>query len=156
MKQRILAMAMVALVCGLALAACAEGTGADRFLGTWTAEGVVVELWQEDGEIACCAVFQTDEAAREVWEYSACWYDEAEDVVQCGGITRTREVFDPAQAEWVELDWAMDDMNFARFEFSDSDLALQWTDDGLQAPVALARQVGENLFEPLAARSPRR
>ena len=123
----------------LALYAAISGARAeatDRFLGTWAAEGVIVNIRCEDNVLQCTAIFQDDDSVRDIWEYSACWYDEATDTIQCGGITRTQYRKGPKGAP-VESGWSLDDMNAARFVFPEAGDVLIWTDDGMKAPVEL-------------------
>ena len=133
------AISVALLLCWLIPAAGAEADAVDRFCGAWAGDGVRVEIRRVDETLECRAVFETGDGERDVWAYSACWYDEAEDAVLCGGIVRTSETYSSLFESWEETDWAMDDFCFARFDGSESGLELIWSDDGLETPIVLQR-----------------
>ena len=138
-KLLILLIGLAVAVSGALPAACAEPGGVERFFGTWVGDGVRVELRREAGELLCRALFQEGDGRRETWQYCACGYDAAEDAVECFGIIRTYEEYSRLFEDWVETDWAMDDLCFARLEWSAADAGPVWHADGLDAPVALRR-----------------
>ena len=139
MKLRVLSVLFVFML------ACAPFAGAEAqresayesCLGVWVADGVAVEIWREDAAIQCRAVFSDGGDESDIREYAACFFDEAEDILQCFGVTRTRERFDSLLDAIEDLDWSMDDMSHAELRLSDE--GLLFADDALDAPVALAR-----------------
>lgn len=138
MRRFLAALLALAMLC-LAIGACAEQTAESAFLGTWTADGVTVEIALEGEQIQCRAEFRIDEGERERWEYCACWYDEAANALACGGIVRTRERYSALFDEWSETDWSTNDMSFAQFTLSEEGDALLWTDDNMEEPLLLQR-----------------
>ena len=129
----------LALIGFFALASCAQALDADSFCGVWLDKDVAVDIWREDGEIRCNAVFIRAAGERERWEYSACWLDEDEGALMCGGVARTREAYDHLWEEWTESDWSMDDLSFARFEITEPGPFLLWSDDGMETTLSLWR-----------------
>lgn len=105
--------------------------------GIWVGEGIAVEIWREDEAIKCRAVFSDGGDENDIWEYAVCFYEEAEDALQCFGVTRTSERFDSLLDDIIELDWSTDDMSLA--ELRQTEVGLLFSGDGLDAPVALAR-----------------
>lgn len=130
---RILAVGLL-LVC-LGIGARAEG--ANDFCGIWVAEGVTVEIWIEDGEAQCRAVFLKDGGEAIIWAYSPCWYSQEDHALECPGVTRTRERLDGLWNTLEELDWSINDMCFSGFELSGDGLV--FTDELLDGPIILAR-----------------
>ena len=106
-------------------------------LGIWASDGIAMEIWQEDEMIQCRAVLTNCCEECDVWEYATCVYDDTEDVLQCYGVTRTRERFDSLLDDIDELDWSTDDMSFAELRLSEE--GLLFSDDGLDSPVVLTR-----------------
>ncbi len=124
----------------LPLAAVCEGArGPERFCGEWTGDSVSVFIAMEDEEIFCLAIVRRGDDAREAWEYGACWYDEEQDAVLCGCVTKTQQYYSELFDEWMESDWSMNDLYYARFAWSEDGEGLVWTDDGLEEPLTLTR-----------------
>ena len=140
MKKHIVwILAAILLVCPISFA-WAEDIHRDayeRYRGIWVANGFAVEVWQENAEWRCRAVLTDGGEESDIWEYHACVYDEAEDAMQCFGVTRTRERFDTLLDAIDALDWSMDDMSVAELRLSED--GLFFTDDELDAPVALTQ-----------------
>lgn len=127
-------------LCGILLQADGEKDAwEDRFIGTWGAENVFVNIWREDGEIQCIALFGEGAGETDYWEYGGCWYEAEDDALWCGSVTRTRERYDSERCEMVEIDWSLNDMIFAEFAYSDYG-TLIGTDDAMEMPVELERR----------------
>ena len=140
MKRLFVRIACVAALLALSVAsACAEPTGIERFLGAWGGDGVSVQISQDGEELRCLALLQDGDDERDAWQYCACWYDEAANAVVCGGVVKTHQRFSGWFQEWEEADWSTSDLYYARFEWAEDGSGLVWTDDGLDAPVALTR-----------------
>ena len=131
-------LCIISILLVFTLASATAFAGAEAgYPGIWVADGIAVEIWREDGATQCRAVFWDGGEESEIWEYSTCFYDEAEDKLQCFGVTRTRERFDSVLGSIKALDWSMDDMNVAELRFSDD--GLRFTDDKLDAPIVLTQ-----------------
>lgn len=132
----------MSLVLALALLAVCFAFGAraealEDYCGTWVADGAAVEIWTEDGEGQCRAVFVNDDGEAEIWQYGGCWQDENGPGLQCMSVTRTRErlylLFDSLE----ELSWSLNDLATASLELSGD--RLLFTDETMDAPIALTR-----------------
>lgn len=140
MRKRVLSLLVVfTLACAIAIAGAEalQEAAYERCLGIWVSGGIAVEIWQEDEAIQCRAVHTDGGEECDIREYATCVYDDTEDVLRCYGVTRTRERFDTLLDDIDELDWSMDDMSLAELRLSEGDLL--FSDDGLDAPVALTR-----------------
>lgn len=133
------AVCLALALCGAMPVALAEANPADRFCDLWAAKGVVVNIWREGDEMQCSAVFRQGGDEIDRWVYGSCWYDEAEDNVQCLSITKTHERYDRLSEAMVETDWSLSDIYFATLAFSEGETELIWTDEGMEKPVALTR-----------------
>lgn len=129
-------LALALLLCGAA--ALAKESSVGPFLGNWKSGNIRVDIRMEGEALRCCAL-RSDEGERDLLEYSLCRYDEEAGCLQCMGAIYSHEVYYGLFDEWSEMDWAMDDMRTGAFELSRDGAALVWTDDGLKAPVELAR-----------------
>lgn len=116
----------------------------DRYVGTWAAKDVVVDIRREKDDIKCNAVFKAGDDLYDIWEYSFLWYDKAEKRLNCGGISKTRKQHDPKTDQMIEQDWSLSDLYFAQFEVSLEGSVLYWTDDGLDRPIELSKLTGDN------------
>ena len=83
-----LVLALVLLAICFAFGARAEAL--EDYCGTWAADGAAVEIWTEDGEGQCRAVFVDDNGEAEIWQYGSCCRDESAPGLQCLSVTRTR------------------------------------------------------------------
>ena len=137
MMKRMLALA-VAMVLLLGLSACADEM--DPYLGTWEGENVVVEIYREDGEVKCRALFGDWNVDCDIWEIDNCWYDEEEDAMTSGNVIKTRGWFDILTDEFVEEDWSISDLYFNTFTFNGSRDALIWTDETMEKSIELTRR----------------
>ena len=138
MGKRVISLLLAFILARMAACAGAEApwTAAfDRYLGIWVADGLAVEIRREGEELCCRAVFTDGGEESEILEYLYCFYDADEDALQCLGVTRTRERFDPLTDTLDELDWSMNDLSFAELRLSGDDLI--FTDEALDAPVVL-------------------
>lgn len=140
MRKRVVSILVVfTLVCAIPFAVAEETRKAayENYLGIWVSDGIAVEIWCEDESIQCRAVLSDGSEESEIWEYPSCAYDEVEDALRCFGVTRTRELFDSLLNAIEELDWSMDDLSLAELRLVKD--SLLFTDDQLDAPVALTR-----------------
>ena len=140
MRKRIVSFLIALMLACAAAFAGAEGSqdiAYERYRGIWIADGIAVEIWREGEAIQCRAVFTDGGEESDIWEYHTCLYDEAENTLQCYGVTRIRERFDSLFDMIDELDWSMDDLNIAELRLSED--GLLFADDKLDAPVALTR-----------------
>lgn len=128
---------MLAFAVAFAGAEAPREAADERYLGIWVADGIAVEIWRENEVNQCRAVLSDGSEESDVWEYLSCAYDEAEDALQCFGVTRTRERFDSLLDDIEELDWSMNDLSLAELRLSEGGLLL--ADDALDTPVALTR-----------------
>ena len=138
MKQRILALLTVfTLACALAFAGAEEPRAAayESYRGVWVSDGIAVEVWREDEAVRCRAVLTDGGDECEIREYGLCLFKEAEEALQCFGVTRTRERFNSLLDAIEEVDWSMDDMSIAELRLSEGGLI--FSDDKLDAPIAL-------------------
>ena len=138
MKHMYRILAFILLLGCLPLWARAESL--DDFLGMWSADGVVVEIWNENSDARCRAVFTDGDGNADVWDYDGCLYDQDETLLQCMGVTRTRERLDPIWGVLEELSWSMNDMCFSGFAVSEDSLI--FTDEALDSPITLTRLTG--------------
>lgn len=116
----------------------------DRYVGTWAAKDVVVDIRQEKDAIRCNAVFRAGEDLYDIWEYSFAWCDRETGRLECGGISKSRRQYDPMTDQLVERDWSLSDLYFAEFEVSLEGSVLYWTDDGLDGTIELSRLTGDS------------
>ena len=130
-----LVLALVLLAICFAFGARAEAL--EDYCGTWAADGAAVEIWTEDGEGQCRAVFVDDSGEAEIWQYGSCCRDESAPGLQCLSVTRTRERLDPLFDSLEELSWSMNDFATASLELSNG--SLLFTDETMDAPIALTR-----------------
>ncbi len=131
--NRVLALALL-VVC-FAFGARAEAL--EDYCGTWVMGNAAVEIWTEDGEGQCRAVFVNDDGEAEIWQYGGCWQDESAPGLQCMSVTRTRERLDPLFDSLEELSWSLNDLATASLELSGD--RLLFTDETMDAPIALTR-----------------
>ena len=137
MMKRALALA-VTLILLLGLSACADEM--DPYLGTWEGENVVVEIYREDGEVKCRALFGDWNVDCDIWEIDCCWYDEAEDLLRTANVIKTSGWYNDFTEEFVEKDWSLSDLYFTTFAFNGSRDALIWTDDDPEKTIELTRR----------------
>lgn len=140
MRKRIASLLIViTLTCAVAFAnaEATQNAAYERCLGIWVSGGITVEIRREGEAIQCRAVLTDGGEESDIWEYAACLYNESEDILQCYGVTRTRERFDSLLDDIDALDWSSDDMSLVELRLSEE--GLLFSDDGLDAPVLLTR-----------------
>ena len=138
MKKRMNLFVALALLLGcLALCAFSHAETAEDYRGIWVANGVAVEIWFEGGELHSRAVFTEEDDNAAIWDYHSCWYNETDDCLECAGITRIIEHYDWLTESVEELEWSLNDLNFADFKLSEGGLV--FTDEALDTPIALKR-----------------
>ena len=138
MKKSMKPFVVLALLLGcLALCALAHAETAEDYRGVWVADGIAVEIWTEGGELRSRAVFTGEDDNATIWDYHSVWYNETDACLDCAGITRIVEHYDWLTESVEELEWSLNDLNFAGFRLSEGSLV--FTDEALDAPVALKR-----------------
>ena len=133
MKKTAYLILALALLAGLL--ACAHAEGASDYCGVWVAKGMAVTIWTESDETHCRAVRTDGSGNADVWQFHTCIVQK--DTLTCGGVTRTREHFNSRTGAIEELDWSLNDLNFASFQLLDG--RLLFTDEVLDNPVTLTR-----------------
>ena len=133
MKKHAYLILVLALLLGCL--ACGHAEEAQDYCGIWVAKGMAATLWMEGGEMQGRVVRTDGSGDADVWEYHVCM--EQKNALEFGGVSRTREYYDARSGVIEELDWSLNDMNFASFQRVDD--SLLFTDEVLDAPVTLNR-----------------
>ena len=76
-----------------------------------------------------------------MWEYGVSWYDAEEDALTCVSLERYREHIDKAADTIEEVDWSLNDMEYAVFRLSEDGQTLTASDiEGIDEALTLHRR----------------
>ena len=147
MIVHVASLLLASLLAGMIAFADADAADAavyERYCGTWTTDGNVLEFkYGEDGMTGMLIWFREPDV-RVIWDFTACRYEPDSDILWCIGCTHYVERYGPKTDERTEEDWWLSDLSDIYFALGDdADTLIGYDIEDIGEPLVLRRFLPE-------------